>query len=128
MASTNETEIQVEVEVEVPTVPPTRDEIRARILKAKEVKRKVIDFFGDQIEIRQPRLSDIIAAREEENRQNAVVDTLINNAYVPNTDIKLFEDTDADELKALPFGADLIRVSNVIEELSEVNFLDKKPA
>lgn len=108
-------------------VPPTRDEIRAKIFQSKVLKREIIEFFGMQIEIRQSTLTDILNAREEENGQSAVIRNLVQNAYVPKTDIKVFEDTDADSFGALPFGADFIRVSKALEKLSEVNFLDAKP-
>lgn len=107
-------------------VPSLRDKIRAEVFKSKEVKRLVVEFFGQKIELRQPMLGDILGAQDNEDRQSAVIETLIKYAYAPGTDVRLFEDTDADQFKVMPFGADFIRVSKALEELTEVNFLDKK--
>lgn len=106
----------------------TRDSLRAAIFKTRQPKSKIIQFFDAEIEIRQSQLGDIISAKENEDRQAAVIETLVNNAFVPGTDIKVFEMADAESFKAMPFGADFIRVTKALEELSEVNFLDKKGA
>jgi hypothetical protein len=102
-----------------------RDRIRANTLSTKKAKRIEIEFFGEKIEIVQPKLGDIVKARDEENREAAVIETLINNAVVPGTDTRVFEDADAATLREMPFGADFLRVSKAFEELTEVNFLDK---
>jgi hypothetical protein len=110
------------------TEKPNRNDVRAKIFAAKKNKSKEVEFFGAVIELRQPTLGDILSARDSDNRQSAVIETLVNYAYIPGTDEKVFEMADAEAFKKMPFGADFIRVSNALEELSEVNFLDKKPA
>lgn len=109
---------------------PNRDSMRAAIFASqnKKLKSKVISFFGQDVEIRQPKLGSILDAREEEDRQAAVINTLVEYTYVPGTDIKLFDDADADAFKEMPFGKDFLAVNKTLEELTEVNFLDKKPA
>lgn len=106
---------------------PSRNDIRAKIFAKREIKKKVIQFFGSEIELRQPTLGDIINARENEDRQAAVIETLVKYAYVPGTDERVFEDADAEAFANMPFGADFLRASKALEELTEVNFLDKKP-
>jgi hypothetical protein len=101
-----------------------RDSLRAKIFSAKKVRRKEIDFFDGRIELRQPTLGDIVDAQDNKDRKAAVVETLIKYAYIPGTDTKVFEEGDADVFKGMPFGADFIRVSKALEELTEVNFLD----
>jgi hypothetical protein len=86
-----------------------------------------VEFFGAQIELRQASFGDIIRMREGDDREAAVIHNLINYAYIPGTDEKVFEEGDAESFKEMPFGADFIRVSQAVEELTEVNFLDKKP-
>lgn len=103
----------------------TRDELRAKIFAAHSVKKLPVEFFGADIELRQPILADIIKAQKSEDRESAVIQTLVDYAYVPGTDDKVFEAADAESFKVMPFGADFIRVSNALEELTEVNFLDK---
>ena len=104
-----------------------RNAIRAQIFAARELKKIEVEFFGAQIEMRQMQLSDILTVQNNEDRESGIVDMLIKYAYVPGTDEKVFEDADADAFKKLPFGADFQRLSKAMEELTEVNFLDKKP-
>jgi hypothetical protein len=111
--------------VERNVAPPTRDDLRSRIFSAHSIRKLEVQFFGATVELRQPTLNDIISAQTSEERQSAVIDTLVRYAYVPGTEQRIFEDTDVESLKALPFGADFIRISNALEELTEVNFLDK---
>jgi hypothetical protein len=108
----------------------SRDAVRAQIFggeKAK-VQKRIISFFGADIELRQPTLGAILAAQKNEDREAAVIDTLIENAFIPGTEIHVFEDTDADQFKAMPFGDDFISVSEAIEEMTSVNFRDKQKA
>jgi len=108
--------------IETPA-PKSRDEIRAQVFSsAHKVKSEQILFFGSIIEIRQPTLGGIIDARSKADGNVAIVDTLVERAYVPGTDTKVFEETDADGLKAMPFGADFIRVTEALTRLTEVNF------
>lgn len=103
-----------------------RDKIRAQVFQSRKPKAKVIEFFDAEIELRQPTLGAILDAANEEERRAAIIDTLVNYAYVPGTDEKVFEDTDADSFKAMPWGADFQRVAKTLEEITELNFLDKK--
>ena len=102
-----------------------RDKLRASLLSSKTVTSIPVVFFGEKIELRQPRLEDVLAVQNNEDREVAVIETLINYAYVPGTEERVFEDGDKDTLKKMPFGADFIRVSQALETLTEVNFLDK---
>lgn len=104
---------------------PTRDEIRSAIFSPKKAKSKTVTFFGTKIEIRQSTLMDIVSAAGEEDRKSAIAGALIRSAYVPGTDQKVFEEADTDSLLQLPFGGDFIKVNEAIQEMSEVNFLDK---
>lgn len=104
-----------------------RDELRAKIFAAHERKFEIVKFMGAEIELRQPKLGDIISAREEENRQAAVIKTLVTYAYVPGTDERVFEEGDADALMELPFGQDFLNVNTAIEKLTDVNFTGGTP-
>ncbi len=101
-----------------------RDKIRSAVLAEQKPRSKNIVFFGQEIEIRQPTLKAILDAQQEDNRQIGVASMLINYAYVPGTDEKVFEDTDADQLLMLPFGENFVQVTKALEDLSDVNFLD----
>lgn len=102
---------------------PTKKDLRAQIFKTREVRSKRIQFFGVEIELRQPKLKDIINAREAEDKQAAVIETLVKYAFVPGTDEHLFDEEDADQFAELPFGADFLHITQALEELTDVNFL-----
>jgi hypothetical protein len=101
-----------------------RDQIRAQVFSAEssKIKSEVVEFFGAKIEIRQSTLGQTISAQNDEDRESAIIDLLVKNAYVPNTDIRVFEDTDAEQFKLMPFGADFIRVSKTMEILTGIDF------
>jgi hypothetical protein len=102
--------------------------MRAEILKTRTPKRELVDdFFGHPIELIQPLLGDIIAAQSNEDRESAVIDTLVKYAVIPGTTEKVFEEGDAEALKQQPFGKEFIAVSKALAKLTDVDFLDKKP-
>lgn len=92
-----------------------RDEIRKAIFTAKPEKR-IISFFGNDIELRQPNLGDAMAARTEDVRE-AGIQMLLNFAYVPGTEEKVFEEADEDGIRRLPMCKDLTNLFNVCAEL-----------
>jgi hypothetical protein len=102
----------------------TRDAIRSAIFSDKKVAVEKIMFFGQEIELRQPILRQILAVQATEDRESVIVDTLIKYAFVPGTEEKVFEDGDAEQLLALPFGKDMLRVSTALTKLTDVDFLD----
>jgi hypothetical protein len=101
-----------------------RDKLRSQILATHLPKSKVITFFGGQIEIRQPSLKDILAvqASAETDREGAIIRTLIMYAFVPGTNDRVFEDSDKEQLQSLPWGQDFVTVTEVMQELTSVNF------
>lgn len=99
-----------------------KSSIRAQIFKTHKPKSKVLMFFGAEIELRQPKLKDIISARENPDRQAAVVQALVDYAYVPGSDEKVFTFEDQDQLLELPFGGEFVEVSKALEELTDINF------
>lgn len=100
----------------------TRAEIRGRIFSSKKLNSEIVEFFGVRLELRQPTLESIIEARSANSDRAAMVGTLIKQAFIPETDELIFDDTDYEELVKLPFGPDFVRVANALEKLSNVNF------
>ena len=102
-----------------------RDSLRAKVFTEHKVKTVSVEFFGATIELRQPTMEDIVKAQANPDREAIIVRTLVDYAYVPGTDEKVFELGDAASLMKMPFGIDFLRVSKALEGLTEVNFLDK---
>ncbi len=99
-----------------------RDSIRSKILSSKKLNSKIINFFGAEVEIRQPDLGKVIEMREVQGNESVLINSLIEQVFVPGTNEKVFEDADIETLKTLPFGADFVNLSKALEELSEINF------
>lgn len=100
-----------------------RNDIRAKIFNNIEgrFKRVEIEFNGATVELRQPSLRQILMAQGETDRAKALVNLIVGYCYVPGTDEKVFEDTDADSLLAMPFGEDMVRFNKAIETLTSVD-------
>lgn len=109
----------------------TRDDIRAQVFASKEVKIKPLTFFGAKIELRQPRLEDVLAAQqaeanlEEGQVSAAAISILLQYAYVPDTNEKVFEEGDRAALLKLPFDNNMVQLTEALSELTDVNFTPK---
>jgi len=103
---------------------PSRDDIRAAIFSSDSKKPQVfsLTFFGQKLELRQPSVDNIIKLSDESsNTTNNVVDILIEYAFIPGTTEKVFEKTDADAIKSLPFNKDFSAVIAGFKELTDIN-------
>jgi hypothetical protein len=101
------------------TATSTRDSLRASILGTKHVKSETVDFFGHQVEVRQPTLGKILELRRKagEDEGAFAVQLLTEHVYVPGTDENIFDKADEAEIKQLPFGDDFNRVMNAYQRL-----------
>lgn len=99
-----------------------RDEIRAAILASDNLKRKTVPlkFFGAEIELRQPTTGDIIRATEGGTNRFTLVNVLLDYAYVPGTDEKVFEEGDVEHLKSLPYNEDMKSLTQAIETFTNI--------
>ena len=100
----------------------TRDQLRAALIgKKHKPERKRVTLFGVDIELQQPTLSSILEARGEQDERTRTADIFIRYAYVPGTDERVFEEGDREAILNWPFTQELIKVQNVIVELTGVN-------
>lgn len=109
-------------------VPISRDALRARIFAAenKRGKSTIVEFFGTDIELREPSVGDIQRLGERLNDEKSIgfVQILIDYAYVPGTDDKAFEEGDMETLSQLTFGADVQRVLEAVEGFTNLSIKD----
>ena len=98
------------------TVKLTRDEMRAKIFGAAPKSEPVEDFFGTDIELRQPTLQVALSQRgaSEEDRLYFM---LTDYAFVPGTQQKLFDIEDVEQIKQLPFGPEFTRLMDAVNKL-----------
>lgn len=110
--------------------PPTGMPMDARTLKSrifaaknKIFKSEMVSFFGEQIEIRQPTLAKMLNRTEEdlEDPQRRGVFVLLNYAYVPGTEIPVFEYADVEALVGMPYGDDFGRVMEAFQRVTGID-------
>lgn len=101
--------------------------LKAAIFSAanKRLKSEIIEFFGQKIEIRQGKLSQIFKQMEddEEDPMKRGLYVLLNFTFVPGTDLPVFDDADVEQLSDLPFGEDF---NKVLEAYGRVTGIDLK--
>lgn len=111
-----------ETEVKSVKKPVNLDDARAAIFATRAPRTVIIEFFGVEVEIRQPRMGDVIdRAADEETKKNGLVTQLIAYGYLPGTDQKIFTPEDIDSLKALPFGKDYSALADALVQLMDVD-------
>lgn len=93
-----------------------RNRIRSKVLGSTKLQRKSIQLFGEEVEVQQPNIGDIINAGT--NETDTIIDWMIEYIYVPGTNDKVFEMTDRDALLQLPYGAEAKKFTNAFRELS----------
>lgn len=93
----------------------TRDTIRAAIFNAKP-ESACIEFFGNEIELRQPTMGVVMNLRKMEE-VDQTTQMLINYAFVPGTNDAVFEPEDEDGIRGIPFGPDMNRLLEAINKL-----------
>lgn len=104
---------------------PDARSLKSRIFasKNKRLKSKLVDFFGEQIEIRQASLARVLRLGEDEDDGDAkttALFVLLNYAYVPGTELPLFDLSDIEQLKTMPYGEDFTRCIEAWMEISGV--------
>lgn len=107
-----------------------RDEIRSQVFSGDVFMREQVEAFGTKIDIRQTTLGRVLELQEKlsEDRKVAIGLAFLEFCYVPDTNERLFDDTDLDLVLGLPFGKDFQRVQDVINKLMGVSDKDIKAA
>lgn len=85
---------------------------------------KVIEIFGQEVEVRQPSLAQIHKlgkAAAANDKVPPFIRILTEYTYVPGTDEHVFEPTDADTLAAMPAGDWMNKLNTAIEQLTGVD-------
>lgn len=106
---------------------PSRDSIRAAVLGAKAIVKEVKPFFGTAVELRQPELGVVLDMRKTEE-QHQIARMLIDYTFVPGTTEKVFDEADADGILQIPFGPDMKKYIDIMNELLGVAGADVEAA
>ena len=102
-----------------------RNALRAALVGTKQKRKTVrVDAFGHEIELRQSTLKsvlDAIDSSDKEATKAQVINYLIENAYVPDTDLLLFEKGDEPQILDWPFGKEFVKVQEAMNDLMGID-------
>lgn len=84
----------------------------------RKVRSEVVNFYGQKIEIRQAKVRDTLELRDVTEGRIYLVEYLINYAYVPGTDERVFEEAHREQLETMPTSSDWNTVAALIAKLS----------
>lgn len=107
-------------------VPPNPRDIKARIFSAQNKQRKYkrVMFFGVELEIKQSSLKQVVdmATRRDgdEDDQGVAIYVLLNYAFIPGTEERIFGEEDTESLLDMPFGEDFNRVIDAWREITGI--------
>ena len=95
--------------------------LRSTILKNKRGRTITVDFFGQDVEVRQPTVGQILKQQDETDRNKLLVNLIVEYCYVPGTDERVFTKEDYDEIVQLPVGKWFNDLNSAIADLTGVN-------
>ena len=109
------------------TTSSLRDQYRTQLVgNVPKPLSKVVTAFGLKIEMRQPQLGDVLNSTGEvfETTKERIADMIIKFAYIPETDERIFEAGDMEQILRWPFGKDYKAVQDALNELSGIDIDD----
>ena len=107
--------------------PSAQDRIRAAIFAKNVFQTKVVTAFGVEMEIRQPSLGEMLALQkmadtdDPEEHVKAVLLSVVKYCYVPGTNDPIFNESDLDLLKNLPFDDNIGVINDAVAKLTDVD-------
>jgi len=101
----------------------TRDALRASIFSSENsrYKRTPLNFKGTDLEIKQPTLTQVAEMWTKETSTERALYLLINLAYIPGTDILVFEEGDIADIIAMPYGPEFTRINEILADFLNGN-------
>jgi len=103
-----------------------RDELRGKIFAHRPLKSEIVHIWGQDVEVRQPTLGQILNVREDPDRRKAIIRLMIDYCFVPGTNERVFEEGDFESIIAMPFGDDLKAVNQAINKLTGIQVEEVK--
>lgn len=105
-----------------------RGQMRTKIFasETRRGKNTKLPFYGTEIEIRQPNIGQVQKWSDNDSDSVTLIEILLNHAYVPGTDIKVFESADRDTLQSLPMNEEATAVIAAIQAFTDLAIKDSE--
>lgn len=102
-----------------PEVPPSdaRSALRTGFFANKTAKKIVTLSNGMEVEVRQPTVGMQLVLGQMEDSSKRMLRMFVEHVFVPNTDEKVFEESDYEVLREMPAGGDY---TNILTSITEV--------
>jgi len=102
---------------------PSRDVLRAKLLASVRRKNWNVRIRGVELEIRQPMMAEMLQNRPgrspDASTAHSLAYFLIDNAFIPGTEIKVFEEGDVDTiLNTWMFDEEVTGLTRVMGEMT----------
>lgn len=106
-----------------PKLPPSelRNNLRASFFAAKPSSKMVKLAGGFEVEVRQPTVGEGLEMAMMEDVKSRILRMFTDHVYVPGTDEKVFDDSDAEILMQQPNAGDYKAIQEAINELMDLN-------
>jgi len=99
-----------------------RNALRSKIFAQHSANSKVIQLFGEDVEVRQPSIGEVLEAREDSTSdRDTLVSLMVRYCYVPGTTERIFEETDSGAIMEWPIGKWFTDFNNAISELTDID-------
>lgn len=95
-----------------------RQELRDKLFTSAKRESIKITFFGQEIELRQPDVGSIIDDAANPDKKSTSIHMLVDYAYVPGTDEKVFDEADIEVLRSMPWGKDFTTLTGHLRKLT----------
>lgn len=115
---------------EVPlTDEQRRNKLRAGLIGTKQkVDTQLVTAFGFEIELRQATLDSMLKGVDTNDTRTMLINYLINNAFVPDTDLCVFEEGDRPQILAWPYGPEFKLIQEAMNSLMGVDIAEAEAA
>ena len=107
------------VAVQAPTAKDLRSQVFA---KASKPQRLPFTFNGVPMEFVQPNIAKMYGSeRSSAEGKSFIVFAMIENAYAPGTNEKIFTPEDYDAIMEMPIGAEMSKITKLVTEMFGLN-------
>lgn len=108
-------------EIQETNSAPTRAAVRNAILSGARARKETVMFFGQEVEVHQPTMGDVLDLDSGEGRKESAALMLVRYTYMPGTKERVFEDEDVAAILEMPFAEDLQRLQDVLNRMMGVD-------
>ena len=98
-----------------------RKDLRNKIFSQPKRKEVIVNINGAEIALRQPSVGQLLQMQENTDNTDAFINMMLEYAYVPGTDEKVFEKEDVAVIMEWPVESWFTQVGTAFAELTSLD-------